>query len=101
MEATRELRVLAVPDCPNLPLLLRRLARVLPAGAAPVPVQVVTNEADAARCGMHGSPTLLVDGEDPFAPPGAATGVACRIYRSTDGRVEGAPDIDQLRAVLG
>ncbi|MBX9393927.1 hypothetical protein K4749_10075 [Streptomyces sp. TRM72054] len=97
-----ELTVLAVPDCPNLALLLHRLERVLPDArdAAPVSVRVITSEVEAAGCGMHGSPTLLIDGQDPFATPGVATSVSCRIYRAADGRAEGAPSIEQLRGAL-
>jgi hypothetical protein len=32
--------------------------------------RVVTDEREAAEAGMHGSPTLLIDGVDPFAQPG-------------------------------
>ncbi len=62
--------------------------------------QVITDAAEAARWGMHGSPTLLVDGQDPFAAPGAATALACRLYRGEDGRLEGAPTVAALRLVL-
>ncbi|MFF3285896.1 alkylmercury lyase [Streptomyces sp. NPDC003023] len=98
-----ELTVLAVPDCPNVALLLHRLAQVLPEfqGPGTVPVRLIVDEAEAARSGMHGSPTLLVDGRDPFASPGAATGVSCRLYRDADGRVEGAPGLEPLREALG
>lgn len=97
-----ELTVLAVPGCPNLALLLHRLDRVLPDAhdAAPVSVRVITSEAEAAHFGMHGSPTLLIDGQGPFATPGAATSVSCRIHRVADGRTEGAPSIDQLKDAL-
>lgn len=86
-----ELRVLAVPNCPNVDLLLERLQQVLPDPDASVPVRVVTDEAEAERLGLHGSPTLLVDGVDLFSVPGAAASVSCRIYRGRDGRAGGAP----------
>ncbi len=90
-EAAMELRATAVPDCPNLPLLLYRLGRALPeAPPGSVVVDTVRNEAEAARLGMHGSPTLLVDGRDPFALPGdAPTGLASRTYRGADGHAGG------------
>ncbi|MCH0543383.1 thioredoxin family protein [Streptomyces sp. MUM 203J] len=99
----RDLCVLAVPDCPHLPLLLERLARVLPdGGVRDVSVRTVTSDAEAARYGMHGSPTLLVDGRDPFTPEGEASfGLSCRVFRRPDGRLEGAPGVDRLRAALG
>ncbi|WP_143659120.1 alkylmercury lyase [Streptomyces sp. SA15] len=95
-----ELVVLAVPDCPNAPTMLRRLEQVLPHEAAPVDVRVITNDEEAARTGMHGSPTLLINGNDPFAPPDADAGVSCRIYRDADGRTSGAPSIEQLADAL-
>jgi len=96
-----ELTVLAVPDCPNAPELDRRLAEVL-ADRPTVTVtrQVITDAAEAARWGMHGSPTLLVDGQDLFAEPGAATALACRLYRGEDGHLEGAPTVAALSRVL-
>jgi predicted DsbA family dithiol-disulfide isomerase len=95
-----ELTVLAVPGCPNAPVLERRLAVAL-ADWPEVTVtrQVITDEAMAAEWGMHGSPTLLVDGQDPFAEPGAAPAVACRLYRG-DGHLEGAPTFAALGRVL-
>lgn len=96
-----ELTVLAVPGCPNAPELERRLAVVL-ASRPPVTVtrQVISDAAEAARWRMHGSPTLLVDGQDPFAEPGAASELACRLYRREDGRLEGAPTVAALARVL-
>jgi hypothetical protein len=96
-----ELTVLAVPGCPNAPELERRLATAL-AGRPGVTVtrQVIASAAEAARWGMHGSPTLLINGHDPFAEPGAAPALACRLYRGEDGRLAGAPTTAALRRVL-
>jgi hypothetical protein len=52
---------------------------------------VTTDELEATHRGMHGSPTILVDGTDPFAGPGQAASVSCRLYRGSDWRPEGAP----------
>lgn len=62
--------MLTIPGCPNGQVLTQRLATVL--GDIPeVPVvwRSVTDPREAARRGMHGSPTLLIDGRDPFAAP--------------------------------
>ena len=32
---------------------------------------------------MTGSPTLLVDGADPFARPGQPPSISCRLYLTT------------------
>src|SRR5450755_2746305 len=79
--------VLGVPGCPHLPLLEERLAQVLD-GRSDVTMsrQVIATEDEAARSGMHGSPTMLIDGIDPFAEPGQLASVSCRLYRTaTDG----------------
>lgn len=71
--------VLSVPDCPNVPLLVERLQEVLPGRTQPVEVFVVRDEAQASAWGMCGSPTLLVDGVDPFAVDGAQPSLSCRL----------------------
>jgi hypothetical protein len=97
-----DLTVLAVPDCPNVVLLKRRLAQVIE-GRRDVTIkrQVIADEDEAARRGMHGSPTILVDGVDPFADPGEPASVSCRLYRDGNGQVDGAPSINQLRQAIG
>jgi hypothetical protein len=49
---------------------------------------------------MTGSPTLLLDGMDPFASPGRQPGVSCCLYRDADGRLVQAPSVAQSRGVL-
>lgn len=96
-----ELTVLAVPGCPNAPVLERRLAEAL-AGRTALPVarRVIADADEAAQWGMTGSPTLLINGRDPFAVPGADPAVACRLYKGEGGRLEGAPTVEALRQVL-
>ncbi|MEU9207717.1 organomercurial lyase [Streptomyces sp. NPDC048415] len=92
--------LLTVPDCPNAPLVRERIGQALDGRTPEVELVEVTDEAQAARLGMTGSPTVLVDGTDPFAVPGAAASVSCRLYRSPDGRVEGAPSLADLQRAL-
>jgi hypothetical protein len=95
------LAVLAEPACPNAPVLVDRLAAVLD-GQAGVSVshRVISDDDEAARWGMHGSPTLLIDGVDPFAEPGQPPSMSCRLYRDEHGQVSGAPSAGQLRQVI-
>ena len=97
-----DLTVLAVPDCPNVVLLEQRLAQVIE-GRRDVTVsrQVIADQDEAARWEMHGSPTILVDGIDPFAEPGEPASVSCRLYRDGNGQVDGAPSVSQLRQAIG
>jgi hypothetical protein len=53
----------------------------------------------AQEMDFRGSPTVLIDGADPFLDRSAPVGLSCRLYR-TDGVTEGAPSLAQLRAVL-
>ena len=96
-----ELTVLAVPDCPNAALLEQRLAQVIE-GRRDVTVsrQLIADQDEAARWGMRGSPTILVDGTDPFAEPGEPASLSCRLYRDGNGQADGAPSVSQLRQAL-
>ncbi|MFD4868416.1 alkylmercury lyase family protein [Streptomyces sp. NPDC058412] len=83
-----------------MPLAQERIAVALEGRAAEVELVEVRDEAQAARWGMTGSPTVLLDGVDPFAPAGAAPSVSCRLYREADGAVSGAPSVAALRQAL-
>ena len=95
-----EIQILYVPDCPNLALARARLEKALErCGAAPSLQEMAVNTADEAdRAGMRGSPTILVDGRDPF-DTSEGTSLSCRLYATPAG-IEGAPSVDQLVAVL-
>jgi hypothetical protein len=93
-----KLEVLHVPDCPNLAPLLRRLAEVT---TLPITTRLIETDGDAATFGMAGSPTLLIDGTDPFAAgDDCGCGVSCRLYRDPDGRIVPAPSVEQLRDAI-
>ena len=71
------------------------------AASAVVRRREVTDEREAADAGMHGSPTLLIDGTDPFAGPDAPASLSCRLYRDASGRItRGAPSVEALRQAL-
>ena len=96
-----DVSLLYFEGCPNWEVADQRLAAI----AAESPDVVVTRHrvetvAEAERLGFHGSPSILVDGVDVFAEPGAGVGLSCRVYRTPDG-LAGSPTMDQLRAALG
>ena len=62
--------------------------------------QLIDTPEAAAEFGFRGSPTVLMDGVDPFADPDAPVGLSCRVYRSDDGYV-GSPSLAQLRTAIG
>lgn len=88
--------------CPNWRVAEARLENALAqAGRFDVRVecrQVATFD-QAEGVGFRGSPTVLVDGVDPFADFDVSVGLFCRVYRTADG-LAGAPSLEDLAAVL-
>jgi len=96
-----ELTLLMVPACPNAAAFEERLAAAL-AGhpGAVIRRQEIADEQQAATAGLHGSPTLLIDGADPFAGSDDAPSLSCRLYRDEAGRAARAPSVAALRQAL-
>lgn len=89
--------------CPSLPKALAELqAAMSDAGLDPeqVAVREVATDEDAQRERFLGSPTIRVNGSDPFAGSDDVVGLSCRVYRRADGRVAPTPDPAELRRVL-
>lgn len=86
--------------CPNWEVLDHRIAEALHGrtDASIIRQRVETTE-EAIRLGFHGSPTILIDGIDPFAEPSAPVGLACRVFRTPNG-LAGSPTLEQLHAVF-
>lgn len=86
--------------CPHWQIALERITETLESTAlkAEVTLQEVT-AADAERLRFGGSPTILVDGEDPFPRENTSFALSCRMYRTERG-VEGSPSVTQLATVL-
>lgn len=96
-----DVRLLYVDGCPSRQTMDRRLRVALArAGHTEPPTHVeVTTPEDAERLSFRGSPTVLLDGVDPFADASAPVGLCCRVYETPEGR-RGAPTVEQLLAVL-
>jgi hypothetical protein len=96
-----DIELLYVPNCPNRETARRHLdAALAEAGqTAVVREREVASPAEADRFGMHGSPTIRVDGRDPFAGLDNRPSLSCRLYHSEYG-ASGAPTVAQLFAVL-
>lgn len=97
-----DVRLLYFEDCPNWRVAEARLKEALASmGADPEAViyEQVTTLEEAEALGFRGSPTILVNGTDPFADPDAPAGLTCRIYRTAMG-VQPAPTVEQLQAAL-
>ena len=87
------------PDCPNWQVAAQRLHDVAQRRGLDVVLRVVDSDDEAQRVGFHGSPTILIDGHDPFVVGDEPVGLSCRLYATPDG-MQGAPTVEQLDAVL-
>ena len=93
--------VLYFDGCPHWQAVLERVRLAADRVGVAVelePVAVDTDQ-DVRRLAFSGSPTVLVDGRDPFATSGPAAALACRVYAKPDGPA-GAPSVGQLEHAL-
>jgi len=88
--------------CPNWQIAYERLTQALAiTGREDLVIELmpVTSEEEAVALRFAGSPTIYIDGVDPFAQETLRPGLSCRLYRTPEG-VGGAPSVDQLVASL-
>jgi hypothetical protein len=99
---TAGVEVLTVTDCPHRDMALDRVRQALDrVGASQVVVteRVIDDPEVAAAAGMHESPTVLIDGHDPFTAAGIEASVSCRLFPTASG-FDGAPTVEDLVAAL-
>lgn len=87
--------------CPSWTVTERRLTQALEQlGRDPsVERRRVETDAEASMIGFTGSPTVRIDGRDPFATGDEQVALACRVYRTPEG-LSGSPTLAQLIEVL-
>lgn len=88
--------------CPNWQVARTRLEQALEQvdRGGEITLEQVETAEEAQRLGFRGSPTILIDGVDPFAGAEASPGLSCRVYQ-TEGGTEGSPSVSQLLTALG
>ena len=88
--------------CPHWKLADDRVRRVLEGASiddVTLEYELIDSPERAERVGFHGSPTILVDGRDPFVTGIEQIGMSCRVFRTEDG-IQGAPTEAELRKLL-
>lgn len=86
--------------CPNWKVTDRHLARLKGDGLdADIRYELVDTPQAAVEKTFRGSPTVLIDGVDPFAEEDMPVGLACRMYQTEAGPA-GSPTLEQLRAAV-
>jgi hypothetical protein len=97
-----KVELLYFEGCPNWTVAEERLAEALTTlGRDDITVErrQVETTLQAEEFGFTGSPTIRVDGRDPFATGDQQVGLACRVYSTPDG-LRGSPTVEQLVEVL-
>ncbi len=95
------IQILHFADCPNWQSLSDLVEEALDRLGLDSPIEFVTVDTPelARRWHFRGSPTLWLDGEDPFLDESAPIGLSCRLYRTPEG-LRGTPDSAQLMTAL-
>lgn len=94
-----DVTLLYFEGCPNWKVADERLSALAAELDVAIVRRLVETSEEADAVGFRGSPTILVDGHDPFATGDEPTGLTCRIYQTPQGP-EGSPTMEQLRAAL-
>lgn len=91
------------PGCPHWQTASERAREALDRlglDAVEVHHEIVESAEDAARLEFRGSPTIVVDGSDPFATGPASPGLSCRLYATEEGP-RGSPTVNDLISAFG
>lgn len=95
-----EITLLYFDDCPNWTETDRHLGQLHKEfDDVVITRRLVDTPEEAVRLGFRGSPSILIDGVDPFSNLDAPVGLSCRIYQTPAGPA-GSPTLDQLRSVI-
>ncbi|WP_046470282.1 DF family (seleno)protein [Allosalinactinospora lopnorensis] len=84
--------------CPNWRLARERLTEALRIAGHPgrqITLTAVETDEEAQTLRFPGSPTIRLNGRDPFPSPDRTHGMSCRVYATPEG-LDGAPTVDQL-----
>ncbi len=97
-----KIELLHIADCPNWEETLRLLRAALDATGhqdVRIGLEVLDSVDSAARRQFAGSPTIRVDGFDPFPSGSGTPSLACRVFASPRG-IAGHPTQDQLEEAI-
>jgi glutaredoxin len=102
LRAAVKVSLLYFDGCPHCNVADQRLREALASVGqryADVRYRRVSTPEEAVAAQFRGSPTILVNGHDPFLDRASPVGLSCRLYRTPDG-LAGSPTVEQLVEVL-
>lgn len=85
--------------CPNWRLADRRLRGLADEFGFALHHERIGTPEQAEKRSFRGSPTILIDDQDPFVRGDEPVGLSCRVYQTPDG-LAGSPTLEQLRQAL-
>ena len=96
-----QIQLLYFDGCPHWTVMADRLREALelldyPTTTERLPVE---SQEEAERLQFGGSPSILLNGTDPFRSPNSDIGLSCRVYSTPDGP-SGSPTMEQLVGAL-
>ena len=94
-----DVTLLYFDGCPSWQTVDRRLRELADEFGFDLGYRKVDTPEAAEELSFRGSPTVLVDGRDPFAQGDEPVGLSCRIYQTPNGPA-GSPTLEQLRSVV-
>ena len=95
-------QLLHIDECPNWEetcVLLRNALDTMGKPDVAIDTVLLTTPEEASRYVFAGSPTILINGQDPFPNGGTTTDLACRVY-NTGTRLAGSPTTEQITQAL-
>ena len=97
-----QVQLLYFDGCPHWTVMEERLREALGlSGNSQVIERVLVETSEAAEAlRFAGSPSILIDGRDPFPASSDEFGLSCRVY-PTPGGPEGTPTVEQLIRAIG
>ena len=99
-----ELKVLFIDGCPNSASLIDKVRRIITDREDVSFEAVLVDDNNLARiANFHGSPTLLVNGRDPFWSGELSSyteGLACRVFLDHQGKPIATPSDTDLKRII-
>lgn len=92
-------QLLYFDDCPSWRQAAEQLEDLANEFDLEIDLELVDTPEAADRLRFHGSPSILVDGQDLFPTHDAGVGLSCRIYPTPDGPA-GCPTLEQTRTAM-
>jgi hypothetical protein len=101
MMGTVRVQLLYFDGCPHWTVMEERLREALTLTGSPQAIEhcLVETPEEADEYRFAGSPSILLNGRDPFATSPSEVGLTCRVFSTPDGAAD-APTVEQLVAAI-